>query len=158
MVDRQFLAAREVAATHRRLAPPSLARVPDTRSPRPCSVRAWKIFAGPESALADSGLAQCAARRPLLGPRHPPHRRQLPIDHLRPLRRGPSLFSVALLLEESEVARWALEASEPPGRAPPPLEPASAVERGGDGRRADEPAQQERPDAASFLAAFHTSD
>jgi len=32
MTDRQFLAAREVAATHRRLAPPSLARIPDTRS------------------------------------------------------------------------------------------------------------------------------
>jgi hypothetical protein len=32
MVDRQFLAAREVAATHRRLAPPSLTRIPDTRS------------------------------------------------------------------------------------------------------------------------------
>jgi len=32
MTDRQFLAAREVAATHRRLAPPSLARIPDTCS------------------------------------------------------------------------------------------------------------------------------
>jgi len=32
MVDRQFLAARLVAETHRRLAPPSLARMPDTRS------------------------------------------------------------------------------------------------------------------------------
>jgi hypothetical protein len=32
MVDRQFLAAREVAATHRRMAPPELARIPDTRS------------------------------------------------------------------------------------------------------------------------------
>jgi hypothetical protein len=32
MVDRQLLAVRLVAATHRRLAPPSLARIPDTRS------------------------------------------------------------------------------------------------------------------------------
>jgi len=32
MVDRRFLAARMVAETHRRLAPPSLARIPDARS------------------------------------------------------------------------------------------------------------------------------
>jgi hypothetical protein len=32
MAERQFLAAREVAATHRRLAPPALSRIPDTRS------------------------------------------------------------------------------------------------------------------------------
>jgi hypothetical protein len=32
MVDRQFLAAREVAATLRRMTPPSLARIPDTHS------------------------------------------------------------------------------------------------------------------------------
>jgi len=32
MVDRQCIAARMVAATHRRLAPPVLARIPDTRS------------------------------------------------------------------------------------------------------------------------------
>jgi hypothetical protein len=32
MADWQFLAARMVAATHRRLAPPALARIPDTRS------------------------------------------------------------------------------------------------------------------------------
>jgi hypothetical protein len=32
MADRQFLAVRMVAATHRRLAPPSLARIPDTHS------------------------------------------------------------------------------------------------------------------------------
>ncbi len=32
MVDRQFLAARMVAETHRWLAPPSLTRIPDTRS------------------------------------------------------------------------------------------------------------------------------
>jgi len=32
MVARQFIAAREVAETHRRLAPPVLARIPDTRS------------------------------------------------------------------------------------------------------------------------------
>jgi hypothetical protein len=32
VTDRQFLVAREVAATHRRMAPPSLARIPDTRS------------------------------------------------------------------------------------------------------------------------------
>jgi hypothetical protein len=31
MVDRQLLAARLVAATRRRLAPPVLARIPDTR-------------------------------------------------------------------------------------------------------------------------------
>jgi hypothetical protein len=37
MVDRQFFAVRLVAETHRRLAPPLLARIPDTRSsgPRP---------------------------------------------------------------------------------------------------------------------------
>jgi hypothetical protein len=34
MTDRQFLAARMVAATRRRLAPPLLARFPDTRSSR----------------------------------------------------------------------------------------------------------------------------
>jgi hypothetical protein len=32
MVDRQFFAARMVAETRRRLAPPLLARIPDTRS------------------------------------------------------------------------------------------------------------------------------
>jgi len=32
VTDQQFLAAREVAATRRRMAPPSLARIPDTRS------------------------------------------------------------------------------------------------------------------------------
>jgi len=32
MADRQFLVARMVAETHRRRAPPSLARIPDTRS------------------------------------------------------------------------------------------------------------------------------
>jgi hypothetical protein len=32
MVDRQFLAAREVAATHRRMAPHEFARIPDTGS------------------------------------------------------------------------------------------------------------------------------
>jgi hypothetical protein len=32
MGDPRFLAAREVAATHRRLAPASLARIADTRS------------------------------------------------------------------------------------------------------------------------------
>jgi hypothetical protein len=32
MVDRQFLAARLVAETRLRLAPPALARVPDTNS------------------------------------------------------------------------------------------------------------------------------
>jgi len=32
MVDRQYIAAPEVAATLRRMAPPSLARIPDTRS------------------------------------------------------------------------------------------------------------------------------
>jgi hypothetical protein len=32
MVDRQFTAAREVAETRRRLAPPVLTRIPDTRS------------------------------------------------------------------------------------------------------------------------------
>jgi hypothetical protein len=32
MVDRQFLAARMVAETQRRLAPPALARIPDATS------------------------------------------------------------------------------------------------------------------------------
>jgi hypothetical protein len=32
MTDRQFNDAREVAAAHRRMAPPSLARIPDTHS------------------------------------------------------------------------------------------------------------------------------
>jgi len=32
MVDRQFLVARLVAETQRRMAPPALARMPDTRS------------------------------------------------------------------------------------------------------------------------------
>jgi hypothetical protein len=32
MVDRQFIAARLVAETRSRLAPPSLARIPDSRS------------------------------------------------------------------------------------------------------------------------------
>jgi len=32
MADRQFLAGRAVAETRRRLAPPVLARIPDTRS------------------------------------------------------------------------------------------------------------------------------
>jgi hypothetical protein len=32
MVDRQFRAARMMAETHRRLAPPVLARIPDTNS------------------------------------------------------------------------------------------------------------------------------
>jgi hypothetical protein len=34
MLDRQFLAVRMVAETHRRLAPPLLARIPDTNSSR----------------------------------------------------------------------------------------------------------------------------
>jgi len=34
MTDRQFLVARMVAETWRRLAPPALARMPDTRSGR----------------------------------------------------------------------------------------------------------------------------
>jgi hypothetical protein len=67
MIDRQFLAARMVAATHRRLAPPSLARILDTRSPRRLCGRAWKVFARPGSAPADSGPAHWAARRPRLG-------------------------------------------------------------------------------------------
>jgi hypothetical protein len=32
MVERRFLAARGVAATHRRPTPPALARIPDARS------------------------------------------------------------------------------------------------------------------------------
>jgi hypothetical protein len=32
MTDRQFIVVRMVVETHRRLAPPSLARIPDTRS------------------------------------------------------------------------------------------------------------------------------
>jgi hypothetical protein len=32
MIDRQLIVARAVAATRRRMAPPSLARIPDTRS------------------------------------------------------------------------------------------------------------------------------
>jgi hypothetical protein len=32
MVNWHFRAAREVPATHRRMAPPSFARIPDTRS------------------------------------------------------------------------------------------------------------------------------
>jgi len=32
MTDRKSSAAREVTATHRRVAPPSLPRIPDTRS------------------------------------------------------------------------------------------------------------------------------
>jgi hypothetical protein len=34
MADRQFIAARMVADTHRRLAPPLLARIPNTNSSR----------------------------------------------------------------------------------------------------------------------------
>src|SRR5919204_4613736 len=71
MADRQFFAARVVAATHRHLAPPSLARIPDTRSPRPLRGRAFTILARRESARADSGLAHRAARRPWLGLSHP---------------------------------------------------------------------------------------
>jgi dolichyl-phosphate-mannose-protein mannosyltransferase len=55
MVDRQFLAARLVAATRRRLAPPVLARIPDTRFGR---------------------AASPARSQPS------PHRRQSPINHL----------------------------------------------------------------------------
>jgi hypothetical protein len=36
MPDRQLRAARMVAETHRRLAPPLLARIPDTRSSGLC--------------------------------------------------------------------------------------------------------------------------
>jgi len=32
MIDREFIVARMVAEMHRRLAPPSLARIPDTHS------------------------------------------------------------------------------------------------------------------------------
>jgi len=55
MVDRQLLAVRAVAETRRRLAPPVLARIPDTRS---------------------------YGRRPRLGLSHPLDRRQLPVNHL----------------------------------------------------------------------------
>jgi len=34
MPDRGFIVAQEVAETHRRVAPPLLARIPDTRSSR----------------------------------------------------------------------------------------------------------------------------
>jgi hypothetical protein len=71
MVDRQFLVARLVAETLRRMAPPVLARIPDTRSPRPLRGRASGMFARPESAGADSGLAHWAGRRPRLGLSHP---------------------------------------------------------------------------------------
>ena len=55
MVDRQSLVARVVAETRRWLAPPFLARIPDTRS---------------------------NGRRPRLGLSHPRIDEQLPISHL----------------------------------------------------------------------------
>jgi hypothetical protein len=70
-----------VAATHRRLAPPSLARISDTAR-RGRSAAALGIFARPESALVDSGLAQYAARRPLLGLSHPRIDGNQPVTHL----------------------------------------------------------------------------
>jgi len=70
MADRQLLAARMVAETLRRLAPPSLARMSDTNSPRPLRGRALAMFARLESARADSRLAHRVGRRPRLGLSH----------------------------------------------------------------------------------------
>jgi hypothetical protein len=80
MVDRQFLAARMVADTHRRLAQPLLARIPDTRSaafvltakrPRPLGGRASEGVVRSESAPADSEHAHESGQRPRLGLSHP---------------------------------------------------------------------------------------
>src|SRR2546425_13346481 len=81
MVDRQFLAARPVTETRRRLAPPVLARIPDTRvaaaAPRPRfgHVRALGI--------RGSGFRACALCRGVPGSVSAiPARRQLAIKHL----------------------------------------------------------------------------
>src|SRR6266508_1287734 len=89
MDDRQFLAARLVAETRRRLAPPSLARIPDTRSPRPLRGRAAVMFARPESASADSGLTHWAARRPRLGLSRPRIDGNYRSTIIRSANRGP---------------------------------------------------------------------
>jgi hypothetical protein len=101
MPDRQFTAARMVADTHRRLAPPLLfrsgtgkagtsalggsveptprARIPDTRSSTLARSSPRARFAAAlqegvvhaEAASADSARAHEAARRPRLGLSHP---------------------------------------------------------------------------------------
>jgi hypothetical protein len=55
MIDRQFLAARMVAATHRRLAPPALARIPDTQDPSRVSLDDWILALHVLSAFAFIG-------------------------------------------------------------------------------------------------------
>src|SRR5919197_6102848 len=80
MVGRRLNVAQMVAETHRRMAPPFLARIPDTRSqtfvgsskrPRPLGGRASGRFVRSEVAPAASELAHESGRRPRLGLSHP---------------------------------------------------------------------------------------
>jgi hypothetical protein len=67
----------------------------------------------------------------------------------------PILLPPALVFQELEVARSALEGCEAAGAAPPVLEATAAVERRSDRGGADEASEQERPDAAPLVIAFH---
>jgi len=69
------------------------------------------------------------------------------------LRRG--LLPFALVLEQLEVARRALEGREAARPPAPSLDAPAPVERRRDRGRPDEPAEEERPDAAALLLAVH---
>jgi hypothetical protein len=79
VLDWQFLAARMVADTRRRMTHPLLTRIPDTRSATLARRDARGRFAAAlqegvaraESASADSACAHGAAPRPRLGLSHP---------------------------------------------------------------------------------------
>jgi len=68
------------------------------------------------------------------------------------------LLALALLLEELEVARCALESGQATRTATTPLSPPAAVHRGQRGRRTDNAPEHECAQTLSTLLAFHGSD
>jgi hypothetical protein len=85
MLGRQSIAAREVAATHRRMAPPSLARIPETRS---------------------------LGRRPRLGRSDPRIDDRFPIKHRRrhtALVRPPTVIEPGRLIAGRHPCAWGLD-------------------------------------------------
>jgi hypothetical protein len=69
------------------------------------------------------------------------------------LRRG--LLPSPLVIEQLEVAGSALERGEAAGATTSPLDAAAPVERRGDCRRADEAAEEERPETPALVLAVH---
>jgi hypothetical protein len=69
------------------------------------------------------------------------------------LRRG--LLLSPLVFEQLEVAGSTLERGEAARATTPPLDAAAPIERRGHCRRADEAAEEERPEAAALVLAVH---